>query len=118
MNCERFLFEVSYLPESGEGADLAPDALCHLSKCSSCKSRFRQIKYQRDSLETPVLVSQRLHQAIDSALTQKSAFLMQRASSRQMCLQMAFTCLILVGSIIGIAYQNHPTVTPSVIAHR
>lgn len=119
MKCEQFLFEVSYL--LGEYEHLGPDASCHLRKCAPCEARFRQLTRQHHStaMVAPVpLMSRRLHQAIDLAVFQKSATLGQRAPSGKMWLQMTFTCLILVGSIVGIAYQNHPTVTLPVIAHR
>ena len=121
MKCEQFLFEVSYLLESGEGEHLGPDASDHLRRCAPCEARFRQLGAQHRSMEimSPApLMSQRLHQALDLVLSQKSARAGQRALSTKMWLQMAFTCLIFVGAIIGIAYQNHPTATPPVFAHR
>jgi hypothetical protein len=121
MKCEQFLFEVSYLLESGDCEDLAPDAFRHLHQCAQCEARFRRFRQQHRSMEIvspPSWMSQRLHQAIDLVLSENSMPLGQRAPSAKMWLQMAFTCLILVGSIVGIAYQNHPTVTPPVIAHR
>jgi hypothetical protein len=114
MNCEQFLFEVSYLLESGESDNLGVDALAHADKCPQCHARFYQLKRQHQSTETPEftpLMSQRLHQTIDLVIA-------QRRPSPKMWLQVAFTCLVLVGSLVGIAYQNHPTATPPVFVRR
>ena len=123
MKCEQFLFEVSYLLESGEGGHLGPDASDHLRRCVPCEARFRQLRSQHRSMEMEImspapLMSERLHQALDLVLSQKSTRAGQRTLSTKMWLQMAFTCLIFVGAIIGIAYQNHPSATPPVFAHR
>jgi hypothetical protein len=114
MNCEQFLFEASYLLESGECGHLPSGVSRHLHQCSSCHARFHQLKQQSQSTkmaELAPLVSQRLHQTIDLLIG-------QRRPSPKMWLQMACTCLILVGSIVGIAYQSHPTATPPVFARR
>lgn len=113
MNCEQFLFEVSYLMDAGDGGELGLDALAHADLCSRCHARFYQLRRQQDSAEgefTP-LMGQRLHQTLDLVIS-------QRQTSPKMWLQMAFTCLLLVGSLVGIAYQNHPTATPPVLVGR
>ena len=111
MKCEEFLFEISYLLESDNPSG---DAFDHLDQCPRCQARFYQLKRQCQSTETPEftpLMSQRLHQTIDLVMA-------QRRPSPKMWLQIAFTCLVLVGSLVGIAYQNHPTTTPPVFARR
>src|SRR5258708_22259556 len=129
MNCEQFLFEVSYLLESGEYDNVGSDISGHLRTCSRCHARFEQLKQQYHSKETAELtplMSQRLHQSIDlqisdlqiSDLQNGDLLVSQRLPSPKMWLQMALTCLILVGSIVGIAYQDHPTATPPVFARR
>jgi hypothetical protein len=129
MNCEQFLFEVSYLLESGEYDNVGPDVSGHLRTCSRCQARFEQLKQQYYAMETAELtplMSQRLHQRLDlqirnvqiSGLQNDDLLVSQRLPSPKMWLQMALTCLILVGSIVGIAYQDHPTATPPVFARR
>jgi hypothetical protein len=129
MNCEQFLFEVSYLLESGEYDNVGPDVSGHLRTCSRCQARFEQLKQQYHAMETAELtplMSQRLHQRLDlqirnvqiSGLQNDDLLVSQRLPSPKMWLQMALTCLILVGSIVGIAYQDHPTATPPVFARR
>jgi hypothetical protein len=129
MNCEQFLFEVSYLLESGAHDNVGPEISGHLRACSRCHARFEQLKQQYQSKETAELmplVSQRLHQCIDlqirnvqiGGLQNDDLLVSQRLPSPKMWLQMALTCLILVGSIVGIAYQDHPTATPPVFARR
>ncbi len=129
MNCEQFLFEVSYLVESGEYDNVGPDVSGHLRTCSPCRARFQQIREQyhsRETAELTPLMSERLHQRIDlqmsdlqiNDLPNDDLLISQRPLSPKMWLQMALTCLILVGSIVGIAYQNHPTATPPVFARR
>jgi len=113
MNCEEFLFEVSYLMDAGDGGELGLDALAHADHCLPCHARFYQLKRQQESAEmefTPWM-RQRLHQNLDLVISQRQA-------SPKMWLQMAFTCLLLVGSLVGIAYQNHPTATPPVLVGR
>jgi hypothetical protein len=139
MNCEQFLFEVSYLLESGEHDNAGSDVSSHLRACSRCHARFEQLKQQYHSKETAELtplMSQRLHQRLDlqindlqiddlqisdvqtNGLENDALLVSQRLSSPKVWLQMAFTCLILVGAIVGIAYQDHPTATPPVFARR
>jgi hypothetical protein len=154
MNCEQFLFEVSYLVESGEYDDAGPDVSGHLRTCSRCRARFQQLREQyhsRERAEFTPLMSERLHQRINLQMTDAQIndpqindprindlrindlrintpqindlpnddlLISQRPLSPKMWLQMALTCLILVGSIVGIAYQNHPTATPPVFARR
>jgi hypothetical protein len=134
MNCEQFLFEVSYLLESGEYDNAGPDVSGHLRTCSRCHARFEQLKQQyhsREMAELTPLMSQRLHQRLDlqindlqirnvqiNGLQNDALLVSQRLPSPKMWLQMALTCLILVGSIVGIAYQDHPTATPPVFARR
>lgn len=113
MNCEQFLFEVSYLMEAGDGGELGLEALVHADDCPRCHARFYQFKRQQGSAEmefTPWM-SQRLHQSVDLIISQRQA-------SPKIWLQMAFTCLLLVGSLLGIVYQNYPTATPPVVALR
>jgi hypothetical protein len=84
-----------------------------------------------ETAELTPLMSQRLHQHLDlqindlqirnvqiSGLQNDDLLVSQRLPSPKMWLQMALTCLILVGSIVGIAYQDHPTATPPVFARR
>jgi hypothetical protein len=111
MNCEQCLFELSYLLESGENGNLGLDILGHLDECPRCHVRYYQLKRQHQSAEFTPFMSQRLHRTIDLVIG-------QRRPSPQMWLQMAFTCLVLVGSLVGIAYQNHPTTTPPAFARR
>jgi hypothetical protein len=124
MNCEQFLFEVSYLLESREHDNMGADVSGHLRNCPNCHARFHQLKQQyhfREIVELTPSMSRRLHQALDlqiGDLQISNLLLSQRRPSPKMWLQMAFTCLILVGSIVGIAYQNHPTATPPVFARR
>jgi hypothetical protein len=139
MNCEQFLFEVSYLLESSEHDNAGSDVSIHLRTCSRCHARFEQLKQQYHSKETmqlTPLMSQRLHQRLDlqindlqindlqindvqtNGLENDALLVSQRLPSPKMWLQMALTCLILVGSIVGIAYQDHPTATPPVFARR
>ena len=113
MNCEQFLFEVSYLMEAGYGGELGWEALGHADSCPQCHARFYRLKREQGCAEmefTP-LMGQRLHQTLDLVISQRQA-------SAKMWLQMAFTCLLLVGSLVGIAYQNHPTATPPVLVGR
>ncbi len=129
MNCEQFLFEVSYLLESGEHDNVGPDISSHLRTCSLCHARYEQLKqqyYSKEAMELTPLMSQRLHQRLDlqindlrsNSLTSDALLVSQRPPSPKMWLQMALTCLILVGAIVGIAYQDHPTATPPVFARR
>jgi hypothetical protein len=112
MNCEQFLFEASYLLESGEAANLGMEALAHADQCPRCQARFYRLKRQStETKEFTPLMSQRLHQTIDLVIV-------QRRPSPKMWLQVAFTCVVLVGSLVGIAYQNHPTTTPPAFARR
>ncbi len=114
MNCEQFLFEVSYLMEEGDGGELGLEALAHADRCLRCHARFYQLKRQQGvaaEMEFTPVMGQRLHQTLDLAISQRQA-------SPKMWLQMAFTCLLLVGSLVGIAYQNHPTATPPVLIGR
>jgi len=110
MNCEQCLFELSYLLKSGENGNLGSDLLGHLDECPSCHVRYYQLKRAQMPEFTPFM-SHRLHQTIDLVIG-------QRRPSPRMWLQMAFTCLVLVGSLVGIAYQNHPTTTPPAFARR
>jgi hypothetical protein len=79
-----------------------------------------------ETAELTPLMSQRLHQRLDlqignvqiSGLQNDDLLVSQRLPSPKMWLQMALTCLILVGSIVGITYQDHPTATPPVFARR
>ena len=113
MNCEEFLFEVSYLMETEDGG-LGFEALAHADLCPRCHARFYQLKRQQgsDEMEFTPLMGQRLHQTLDLVISRR------RQTSASMWLQMAFTCLLLVGSLVGIAYQNHPTSTPPVMVGR
>ncbi len=113
MNCEQFLFEVSYLMEDGDGGELGSEALAHADGCLRCHARFYQLKRQQGAAEMEFApwMRQRLHQNLDLVISQRQA-------SPKMWLQMAFTCLLLVGSLVGIAYQNHPTATPPVLIGR
>jgi hypothetical protein len=111
MTCEEFLFEVSYGLESGGSDELGAEALVHMDTCRRCHTRFYELKRESGNPEFTPLMRQRLHQSIDSAIS-------AQRSSPQMWLQVAFTCLVLIGSLVGIAYQNHPTATPPVFARR
>jgi hypothetical protein len=111
MTCEEFLFEVSYGLESGAGDDLRAEALGHMDQCRRCHTRFYELKRQSERPEFTPLMRQRLHQSIDLAINT------QRYSPK-LWLQVAFTCLVLISSLVGIAYQNHPTATPPVFARR
>jgi len=111
MNCEQFIFEASYMDDP---AELGGDALDHLGECSGCRMRFRQL---REAGEPIPAMSLRLHQAIDLAVRQESAAV-RPAPAGRMWLQMACACLVLIASIMGIAYQSHSTESVAIYAHR
>ena len=126
MRCEQFLFEAAYLPESleseelGLGLGLSKDALKHMRGCARCQVQLHRLRRGFHSIESEssALMSQRLHQALELAVVEKSAQLERRASFGRMWAQVALASLILVGSIAGISYQNHPTAQPPVYARR
>jgi len=111
MNCEKFIFEASYVDNP---RDLGGEALDHLSACSGCRVRFRQFQEAGEMLPAMGL---RLHQAIDLAVRQESAAV-RPAPAGRMWLQMACACLVLIASIMGIAYQSHSTESVAIYAHR
>ena len=111
MNCEQFIFEASYIDDPG---DLGGDALDHLGRCSSCRARLRQL---RETVELAPAMNLRLHQSIDMAIRQESA-MVRPAPAGRMWLQMACACLVLIASIMGIAYQSHSTESVAIYAHR
>jgi hypothetical protein len=120
MKCEQFLFEASYLLEAGEDEDLVlgrnalgKDALDHVQACASCRARFHRLRNEFHSIESeaPARTSQRLHQALDLVIAERAAQLERRAAFGRMSLQTALALIILAGSIAGITYQDHPTVT-------
>jgi len=134
MRCEQFLFEAAYLTESLESEELSlglskeglskeglsKDALKHMRGCARCQVQLHRLRHGFHSIESesPALMSQRLHQALDQVIAEKSAQLERRASFGRMWAQVALASLILVGSIAGISYQNHPTAQPPVYARR
>jgi hypothetical protein len=113
MNCEQFIFEAAYIDDPG---DLGGDALDHLGECSGCRVRLRQLREAGVSEVIPEM-SLRLHQAIDLAVRQESATV-RPAFAGRMWLQMACACLVLIASIMGIAYQSHSTESVAIYAHR
>jgi hypothetical protein len=139
MDCEQCLFEISYLMESGEfdeaalndnalntdvfnnSLDNGDQVIQHLHSCLSCRTRLHEILQERRFMATEPFtpaMSRRIHQVIDQELLQTPALRERRTSATKLWLQMAFACLILIGSIIGISYQDHPTTTTLVYAHR
>jgi hypothetical protein len=114
MKCEQFLFEGSYVFESGDCERLGVDAQDHLRKCASCHAQFHQFRNGVHSLKSESLAPtrQRLHQAIGLVIAEESARFSPRSFGR-VWVQMAMALLVLVGSIVSIAYQDHPSeVTP------
>jgi hypothetical protein len=119
MKCEQFLFEASYLFESGERDNLGQDAQDHLCKCASCQAQFQRIRSDFDSLKhASALMRQRLHQAIDLVIADESSRFSLAASFSRAWLQMVVALLVLVGSISGVVYQDYPTETTPVYARR
>ena len=111
MTCEEFLFEVSYGLEANADQDLGTEALAHIDTCRRCRIRFYELKRQSEKPQFTPQMSQRLHHSLDLVMSTQSR-------SPKMWLQVALTCLVLIGSLLGIAYQNHPTATPPVFARR
>ena len=111
MNCEQFIFEAAYVDDPG---DLGGDALDHLGECAGCRMRFRQL---RETGEMLPAMGHRLHQAVDLAVRQELAAVLP-APAGKMWLQMACACLVLIASIMGIAYQSHSTESVAIYAHR
>ncbi|HLJ30718.1 MAG TPA: hypothetical protein VKY85_28700 [Candidatus Angelobacter sp.] len=119
MKCEQFLFEASYICDTS-GEDMPQEALDHLRECISCRAQFHRLGNGFSSIESEssAQMSGRLHHAIDLMIAEKPARLERRASFGRMWLPAALALLILVGSIAGIAYQNHPTQTMPMYARR
>lgn len=121
MKCEQFLFEVSYLLEPGGRQDPEEqDALSHLRECASCRAHWDRLRngLSAGEAEVPLAASGRLHHSIDRMIAEKSAKVERRASFTAASLQISVAVLVLVASIAGIAYQDHPTTTPPVYARR
>jgi hypothetical protein len=113
MKCEEFLFEGAY--ECGETVRLGKDALDHLRTCASCRAQFHNLRngINAGNSESVALTSQRLHDAIAMAIVGESARFSPHASFGRAWLQLTLALLVLVGSMVGIAYQDHPSeVTP------
>lgn len=111
MNCEQFIFEAAYVDNPG---DLDVKALDHLGDCAECRMRFRQLHETGEMIPAMGL---RLHQTIDLAVCQEMAAV-RPAPAGRMWLQMACACLVLIASIMGIAYQSHSTESMAIYAHR
>ncbi|MBZ5521262.1 MAG: hypothetical protein LAP21_03290 [Acidobacteriia bacterium] len=120
MKCEQFLFEASYLLESGDCEEPGRDALGHLRECASCRAQWNRFRNELHSVESeaPLLMSERLHQTIDMMIAEKAARLERPATFGRMWLQMSVALIVLVASIAGITYQSHPTDTTPVYARR
>ncbi len=96
------------------------EALDHLRECVSCRAQFYRLGngFSAIESESSAQMSGRLHHAIDLVIAEKSAQLARHASFGRIWLPAALALLILVGSIAGIAYQDHPTQTMPMYARR
>ncbi len=120
MQCERFLFEVSYQLESRGREALDQDMLKHLLDCPSCHAQFQRLwnEFCSSEWESSRLMSRRLHETLDQVIAARAAQLERHASFGRLWLQTALVLIILVGSIVGVSYQDHPTATTPVYTHR
>jgi hypothetical protein len=110
MKCEQFLFEAAYLT-GGDPEDLGRDARNHLNECVSCFDQFQKLQNGEcfKDTDSAALMAQRLHFALDAAIAEEAAKSLRNVSLVRLWPQVALSLLILVASIAGIAFQNHPT---------
>lgn len=121
MNCEQFIFETSYALEHGERAALGGEVLRHLDECSSCRKFFEQSLLSDAGKEIKALssaMSRRLHEAIEREIAARPAAEIRRVPVGRLWLQIACASLVLIASIMGVAYGSHPEEPAQIYAHR